>query len=634
MPDPSWDAARCAAVIAAHGHLDGATLPIFHALQESFGYVPDGAVPMVAEALNLSRAEILGTLTFYHDFRRAPAGRHVVKLCRAEACQSVGAVALADHARRSLGIDWHGTSADGRVTLEPAFCLGLCACGPAALVDGRTCRAARCGALRHGPGGADPMTRLFVPGDAVALALGAERVAAALRHALPEAEIVRTGSRGLVWLEPMVEVETPEGRVAYGPVSPADVASLLAAGLAEGGPHPLRLGPADAIPFLQRQTRLTFARCGIVDPRSPRRLRGARRLARPGPRDRDRPARHGRHAEGLRPARPRRRRLPDRDQVVDGPTRRSGAEIRRLQRRRGRQRHLRRPHADGRRSLLADRRHDHRGSRGRRDQGLRLYPLRISARRPGDAGRHRGCRSEPPSRPLGDGVGNGLHAGGPGRRRRLYLRRGDLAARQPRRQARRRAGEAAPAGDPRACSASRPSSTTCSRSRRPVHPRRGRRGLRAFRHGPLARHAAGAARRQRQARRPDRDRLRHDAAHDRRGVRRRHPLRAGRCAPCRSAARSAAIFPTGCSTPRSTTRPLPRPAACSAMAGSWCSTTRSTSPARRASPSSSARRRAAASARPAGSARPAASRTMDRVIAGIERERNLALVRDLCGWAG
>ena len=112
------------------------------------------------------------------------------------------------------------------------------------------------------------MTRLFVPGDAAALALGADRVAAALRHALPAAEIVRTGSRGLVWLEPMVEVETPQGRIAYGPVTPADVAGLAAAVLAQGGPHPLRLGPPETIPFLADQTRLTFARCGIVDPRS------------------------------------------------------------------------------------------------------------------------------------------------------------------------------------------------------------------------------------------------------------------------------------------------------------------------------------------------------------------------------
>ncbi len=131
-----WNAARAGEVIAGHAHLDGATLPILHALQETFGYIDPEAVPLLAEALNLSRAEIHGVVTFYHDFRSAPAGRHVVKLCRAEACQAVGAVAIADHAKRRLGIDWHGTSLDGAVTLEPVFCLGLCACGPAALVDG------------------------------------------------------------------------------------------------------------------------------------------------------------------------------------------------------------------------------------------------------------------------------------------------------------------------------------------------------------------------------------------------------------------------------------------------------------------------------------------------------------------
>jgi formate dehydrogenase subunit gamma len=126
---------RARGVVAAHAHRAGATLPILHALQETFGYVDQAAVPLIAEALNLSRAEVHGVVTFYHDFRRAPAGRHVVKLCRAEACQAVGAVALAAHAKRTLGVDWHGTTADGAVTLEPVFCLGLCACGPAALID-------------------------------------------------------------------------------------------------------------------------------------------------------------------------------------------------------------------------------------------------------------------------------------------------------------------------------------------------------------------------------------------------------------------------------------------------------------------------------------------------------------------
>ena len=134
MHEP-WSSAVAAAIIAVHAGRDGATLPILHALQERFGYVDRAAVPMIADALNLSRAEVHGVVTFYHDFRAAPAGRHVVKLCRAEACQAVGAVALAAHAQRTLGIGWHETTADGRVTLEPVFCLGLCACGPAALID-------------------------------------------------------------------------------------------------------------------------------------------------------------------------------------------------------------------------------------------------------------------------------------------------------------------------------------------------------------------------------------------------------------------------------------------------------------------------------------------------------------------
>lgn len=131
----AWSAARAAEIIAEHQTCDGPALPILHALQDTFGYVDRAVVPMIAEALNLSRAEVFGVITFYHDFRETPAGRHVVKLCRAEACQSNGAVALADHARHRLGVDWHGTTADGAITLEPVFCLGLCACGPSALID-------------------------------------------------------------------------------------------------------------------------------------------------------------------------------------------------------------------------------------------------------------------------------------------------------------------------------------------------------------------------------------------------------------------------------------------------------------------------------------------------------------------
>jgi formate dehydrogenase iron-sulfur subunit len=109
------------------------------------------------------------------------------------------------------------------------------------------------------------VTRIYVPRDSGALAVGAEAVARALA-AMPGVALIRTGSRGLYWLEPMIEVETPAGRIAYGPVAAADVPGLLAAGLTEGGDHPLRLGRPEAIDFLARQTRLTFARCGIIDP--------------------------------------------------------------------------------------------------------------------------------------------------------------------------------------------------------------------------------------------------------------------------------------------------------------------------------------------------------------------------------
>jgi formate dehydrogenase subunit gamma len=132
----SFDAARAAGIIAEFADTPGAALPMLHALQAEFGYVPPEAVRLAAEALNVTRAELHGVVTFYHDFRQAPAGRHVLKLCRAEACQAVGARALAARAQARLGVGWHGTTADGAVTLEPVFCLGLCASGPAAMLDG------------------------------------------------------------------------------------------------------------------------------------------------------------------------------------------------------------------------------------------------------------------------------------------------------------------------------------------------------------------------------------------------------------------------------------------------------------------------------------------------------------------
>jgi formate dehydrogenase subunit gamma len=132
-----WSAERGAEIIAEHTQLEGATLVILHALQEAFGYVPEPAIPMIAAALNLSRAEVHGVFTFYHDFRHKPAGRHVLKLCRAEACQAAGGDALAARAESKLGVAIGHTTADQRVTLEPIYCLGLCATAPSAMLDGR-----------------------------------------------------------------------------------------------------------------------------------------------------------------------------------------------------------------------------------------------------------------------------------------------------------------------------------------------------------------------------------------------------------------------------------------------------------------------------------------------------------------
>jgi formate dehydrogenase subunit gamma len=131
-----WTKERGVAVIAGEAAREGATLPILHALLQTFGYIHAEAVPLIAERLNLTRAEVHGVVSFYHDFRRHPPGRHVLRLCRAEACQSLGGDAVASHVRTRLGVDWHETTNDGAVTLEPVFCLGLCAVGPSALLDG------------------------------------------------------------------------------------------------------------------------------------------------------------------------------------------------------------------------------------------------------------------------------------------------------------------------------------------------------------------------------------------------------------------------------------------------------------------------------------------------------------------
>jgi formate dehydrogenase subunit gamma len=128
---------KARAIIAEKASEPGALLPILHALQEEFGFIHEAAKPLIAEALNLSRAEVHGVVTFYHDFRHHPAGRHVLKLCRAEACQSMGCDSLHRHTLSGLGLDWGGTTSDGMLTVEAVYCLGLCATAPAAMLDGR-----------------------------------------------------------------------------------------------------------------------------------------------------------------------------------------------------------------------------------------------------------------------------------------------------------------------------------------------------------------------------------------------------------------------------------------------------------------------------------------------------------------
>ena len=118
------------ALIAPRVSLPGALLPVLRAIQDELGYIPPAAVALIAERLNLSRADVHGVLSFYPDFHQAPRGRHVVQLCRAEACQAVGALQLEAHAKQALGCDLQGTTSDGAVTLEPVYCLGNCACGP------------------------------------------------------------------------------------------------------------------------------------------------------------------------------------------------------------------------------------------------------------------------------------------------------------------------------------------------------------------------------------------------------------------------------------------------------------------------------------------------------------------------
>ena len=133
---PEFDTERVRAIANELASLDGPLLPILHAINDRLGHVDERAVPVVAEVLNLSRAEVHGVVSFYHDFRRRPHGRHVLKVCRAEACQSMGCERLVEELEGELGIAMGGTTPDGRLTLETVYCLGNCALSPAVMLDG------------------------------------------------------------------------------------------------------------------------------------------------------------------------------------------------------------------------------------------------------------------------------------------------------------------------------------------------------------------------------------------------------------------------------------------------------------------------------------------------------------------
>ncbi len=131
------DIVRARERIGALKHLPGALLPMLHALQEEFGYIDDAAIPLLAETLNISRAEVHGVISFYHDFRRTPPGRHVLHICRAESCQAMGCNSLIAHVENSLRVKLGDTTADGSFTVKPVYCLGNCALSPAIMLDGQ-----------------------------------------------------------------------------------------------------------------------------------------------------------------------------------------------------------------------------------------------------------------------------------------------------------------------------------------------------------------------------------------------------------------------------------------------------------------------------------------------------------------
>ncbi|HSB85475.1 MAG TPA: NAD(P)H-dependent oxidoreductase subunit E, partial [Ilumatobacteraceae bacterium] len=259
------------AAIRSFAQVAGGLMPALHAVLHSTGFIDPAHIPALADAFNISEAEVHGVISFYKDFRTTPPKGPIVQVCRAEACQARGAAEVWARAQQLAGAG---------VEVEEVFCLGNCALGPSVAVDGRLHAGVDAAGVElivrraaeptlttpAAHANADGVV-VYVPRDAAARSVGADAVAAALaEHA--GVQVVRNGSRGMLWLEPLIEVQTPEGRVAYGPVRASDVPGLIAAGLLTGGDHPLRLGVTEQLEWMARQQRVTFSRVGVVDPRS------------------------------------------------------------------------------------------------------------------------------------------------------------------------------------------------------------------------------------------------------------------------------------------------------------------------------------------------------------------------------
>ena len=282
-------------MVHEYADVRGGLLPANPALQQAAGFIDPAAIPVIAAVFNLSAAEVHGVISFYKDFRTSPPNGPIVQVCRAEACQARGAVPVHAAAVRLV-------ETGAAIELEDVYCLGNCARGPSVAIEGRlhggvdadglaaivdhALAAHSHAATAHGvaadsrmswPAPTFPVSSrgdstqatitVYVPRDAAARSAGADEVAMAF-ELRPDVRVVRNGSRGLLWLEPMFEIETPEGRIAYGPVRSDDVPGLLEGGVLTGTDHPLRLGPTDQIDWLRRQQRITFRRVGVVDPRS------------------------------------------------------------------------------------------------------------------------------------------------------------------------------------------------------------------------------------------------------------------------------------------------------------------------------------------------------------------------------